>query len=164
MNSLFIIIVIACIASCVGNETDLLTELKKKYRLLSLTYHPDKHNFDLDVSTILFAELSNIYDLFVDTIKDYMKHSIWEQKYNFIEKKYKKLEKLCQQQTQNYNQLYEDYVGLDQQHIDSYNQLYQDYIKLQQNMNNNKNIENKYNKLVNKYNKLVKDYNNLLED
>ena len=164
MNTLFIIIVVAFIASCVGNETDLLTELKKKYRLLSLTYHPDKHNFDIDVSTILFAELSNIYDLFVDTIKDYMKDSIWEQKYNFIEKKYKKLEKLSQQQTQNYNQLYEDYIGLDQQHIDSYNQLYQDYIKLQQNMNNNKNIENKYNKLVNKYNKLVKDYNNLLED
>ena len=153
MCSLFIIIVIAFIASCVANETDLLGELKQKYRLLSLNYHPDKHNFDVEISTILFAELSNIYDLFVDTIKDKMQDSVCEKKYNLLEKKYTKLGKLSTQQAENYNQLYEDFVELDQQNI-----------KLQQNMNNNKNIEKKYYNLVDKYNKLVKDYNNLLED
>jgi curved DNA-binding protein CbpA len=154
MSPLFIIIVIAFICSSIANETDLLAELKQKYRLLSLTYHPDKHNFDVDVSTILFAELSNIYHLFLDSVKNKIEYySVFEKKYNLLEKKYKKLDKLSKQQAENYNQLYEDFVGLDQQNI-----------KLQQNMNNSKNIQKKYYNLVDKYNKLVKDYNNLLED
>ena len=129
MLSLFVIIIIVFIVSCFGNDSDLLSQLKQKYRLLSLTYHPDKHNFDVEVSTILFAELSNIYDLFVDTIKDKMEDSVWENKYYLLEKKYKKLDKLSKQQAENYNQMYEDYVGLDQQHIEKYDELYKQYIQ-----------------------------------
>jgi hypothetical protein len=154
----YFIIIFTFIVYCFGNDSDLLSQLKQKYRLLSLKYHPDKHNFDIDISTILFAELSNIYDLFVDVVKENVEDcNIWEKKYLLLEKKYTKFEKLSKQQTTNYNQLYDDYVDLDKEHIEKYDELYQKYIQLQK-------TEKNYYKLVNKYNNLVKDYNNLLED
>jgi DnaJ-class molecular chaperone len=140
MNYLSIILLIAFIVSCFCEETNLLNELKKKYRHLSLKYHPDKQNYSKEISTILFAEISNIYELLMDSVKENMdfgnKNNL--EIYNSLEKKYKVLDK--------------QYYNL----IDEYNNLVEENIDLQ---NNIKQQNKEYNNLIYKYNKLVNNFN-----
>ena len=140
MNYLSIILLLAFIVSCFGNETKLINDLKKKFRLLSLKYHPDKQNYSKEISTILFAEISNIYEMFMDVIQVNIVCSNTNnlEIYNSLEKKYKALDK--------------QYDNL----IDEYNILVEENIDLQ---NKIKQQNKEYNILINKYNKLVNKYN-----
>jgi DnaJ-class molecular chaperone len=130
--------------SCFCEENKLLNDLKKKYRTISLKYHPDKQNYSKDISTILFAEISNIYEMFLDSVK-LQKGDASDNKYNSLEKKYYKL-------INEYNNLVEDYNFKNSEMNDLQNNINQqnkEYI----------NLQNEYNKLIYKYNKLVKKYN-----
>ena len=143
MNYLSIILLIAFVVSCFGDDTKILNELKKKYRQLTLKYHPDKQNYSKEISTILFAEVSNIYEMFIDSIKenmacDHTNNLEIIKIYNSLEKKYKALDK--------------QYDNL----IEEYNNLVEENIELQ---NNIKQQNNEYNNLIYKYNKLVNKYN-----
>lgn len=167
MNSLSIILLLAFIVSCFGNETKLLNDLKKKYRTISLKYHPDKQNYSKDISNILFAEVSNIYEMFIESVKLHMKdcddnkykklekeYNNLEivKRYNSLEKKYKELDKLYNKLIEEYNNLVEDYNFKNSENNDLQNNIHQqnnEYIHLQ----------NEYNILTYKYNKLVHKYN-----
>jgi hypothetical protein len=139
MNYLSNILLLAFIISCFGNETKLLNDIKKKYRLLSLKYHPDKQNYSKDISTILFTEVSTIYEMFVVVIKENIICANTNYVlYNSLEKKYKALDK--------------QYDNL----INEYNILVEENIDLQ---NNIKQQNKEYNILINKYNNLVNKYN-----
>lgn len=144
MNYLRVYLLIAFIVSCFGDETKLLNDLKKKYRTMSLKYHPDKQNYSKEISTILFAEVSNIYEMFMDSVKLHM--GCEEVKgYNSLEKKYYKL-------INEYNNLVEDYNFKNSENNDLQNII-------NQQKNEYINLQNDYNKLIYKYNKIVKKYN-----
>lgn len=167
MNYLNIILHIAFIVSSLGNEQKLLNDLKKKYRSISLKYHPDKQNYSKDISTILFAEVTNIYEMFIESVKLHMEDCD-DNKYKKVEKEYNNLEIV-----KRYNSLEKKYKELDKQYyklIEEYNNLVEDYNfknsennDLQNNIHqqNNEyiNLQNEYNKLTYKYNKLVYKYN-----
>ena len=136
MNYLSVIL-LSFIVSCFCNETNLLNDLKKKYRQLSLKYHPDKQNYSKDISNILFGEVSTIYEMFMVVIQENMACGNLEI-YNSLEKKYKALDKQ-----------YDILIG-------EYNILVEENIELQ---NNIKQQNKEYNKLINKYNNLVNKYN-----
>ena len=144
MNPLSIILLIAFIVSCFCEENKLLNDLKKKYRTISLKYHPDKQNYSKDISTILFAEISNIYEMFLDSVK---LHMVCDEVkgYNSLEKKYYKL-------INEYNNLVEDYNFKNSEMNDLQNNI-------NQQKNEYNNLQNEYNKLIYKYNKIVKKYN-----
>lgn len=137
MNYLSTILLLAVIVSSFGNEQKLLNELKKKYRAISLKYHPDKQNYSKDISNILFAEVTNIYKIFMDSLKENMACNNLEI-YKSLEKKYKALDKQ-----------YDNF-------IEENNNLVEENIELQ---NNIKQQNKEYNKLVKKYNKLISNYN-----
>jgi hypothetical protein len=80
-----------------------LNVLKKKYRTILLKYHPDKQNYSKEISNILFAEVSNIYEMFLDSVKLHMDCDNTE--YNLLEKKYKKLNKQYYKLIHEYNKL-----------------------------------------------------------
>jgi hypothetical protein len=140
MNYLSIILLLAFIVSCFGNETKLINDLKKKYRHLSLKYHPDKQNYSKEISTILFTEVSNIYEMFMVVIQENIVGGNTNnlEIYNSLEKKYKALDKQ-----------YDILIG-------EYNILVEENIDLQ---NKIKQQNKEYNIIINKYNKLVDKYN-----
>jgi len=89
MNGFLHLIVLATIViACLANEHELLKELKQLYKKMAIQYHPDKQHYSKEVSNILFAETTNIYESFISIVKKNI-----EENEEYECKKYHTLEK-----------------------------------------------------------------------
>jgi len=135
MNLFNIIFLISIVIYSYANEIDLknsiLKNLKKKYHLLSLKYHPDKQKYNTEISNILFNEITDIYT-------ELHKYII---SLNFNDEE--ELDNLIN----DYNSL----VIENNKQIDFANNCEKEY----------HNLINDYNSLVIKNNNLIDDYNSL---